>query len=107
MSEQAAVSVAFIKGDDDGAFLTTYMSVYPNYRVGDTIWLEVSTFLASEFYKNVQPIRLTRFEVVDIQHCVHIYYGASISQTVKIEVYLKESPRSVTSVDTGDGEAGR
>ena len=65
-----------------------FSSMYPSYRIGDTIWLEIRIIPGTK-YGNKKELPLKCYKICDIQHGLEQDYNTGISTLAKIEVYLK------------------
>lgn len=88
MSE--TVSVHFIEQGSGYIFQSIHIRQYPNYNKGDCIWIERDTSKNTPF-KDVSDMRLTKFEIMDIQHRAAVYYSSQeIATSLSMEVILRK-----------------
>lgn len=92
-NDHTKVQVAFYYDDDHedaNPFMDVYMTTYPNFRIGDTIWLtqEVTLYNAIPAIKNLSH---TRFKIVDVQHSIYQEINKDYVMTIiKVEVVVRK-----------------
>lgn len=90
------VSISFIvkKGKHETSILTIVSDVYPSYRTGEKIFLQVTN--KDDVSKST---KLTQFKIEDIHHSVHEYQISKfknntnplgISLFLGMEIYVRE-----------------